>query len=189
MSLISQARSNSACVVCRSCGSESKKDSVSFHPLCPNHLSASTYHIDAVNFLSSAALYILLPASAFHPTLCAIDLHCGTLLLLSAVNMGSSASQVSLLCLQTHLCCYWKHSYTRQTHTHTHRCSSLALSCKTVYFYWFLWRLLLGRRLSLIKNHLNLTLRLKVTALSFTSLLTPDISMSKYIRINTLPCL
>lgn len=115
MSLIFQARSNTVSVVCRSCSTKAKTESTSFHALCPNHFSASTYHTATVNFLSSAALYVWLPPSAFHPTLCAIDPHHGTLLLLSALNMGSSASQVSLLCLQTHLCCYWKHSYTRNT--------------------------------------------------------------------------
>lgn len=65
----------------------------------------------------------------------------------------------------------------------------LSLSCKRVCFHWLPWLFLLGTRLSLVKNNLSMTLRLKVTTLSFTSLLTPDITMSKYIRINALPYL
>lgn len=122
VSLVFQARSSTVSVVCRSCSTKAKTESTSFHALCLNHFSASTYHIATVNFLSSAALYVWLPPSAFHPTLCAIDPHHGTLVLLSALNMGSSASQVSLLCLQTHLCCYWKHSYTRNTQMSRSRC-------------------------------------------------------------------
>lgn len=61
-----------------------------------------------------------------------------------------------------------------------------SLSCKRVCFHWLPWLFLLGTRLSLVKNNLSMTLRVKVTTLSFTSLLTPDIAMSKYIRINAL---
>lgn len=61
VSLVFQARSSTVSVVCRSCSTKAKKESASFHALCLNHFSASTYHIATVNFLSSAALYVCLP--------------------------------------------------------------------------------------------------------------------------------
>lgn len=61
VSLVFQARSSTVSVVCRSCSTKAKKESTSFHALCLNHFSASTYNIATVNFLSSAALYVCLP--------------------------------------------------------------------------------------------------------------------------------
>lgn len=92
-------------------------ESVLFSLLCPNHLQQSFI---TQLFLTSRPLLPPIHRSVCvsYPTLCAIDPLCGIPLLVSAPNAGSSASQVSLSCLQTHLRCYWT-----RTHTYTHTCT------------------------------------------------------------------
>lgn len=87
----------------------------SFHVVLssvPPSPSAVIHHTAVFNILPSVALYILLTVTQHFVLL----IHAAIPPLMSASSTESSATQVSLVCLQTNPCCYWTHSH-RLEHT------------------------------------------------------------------------
>lgn len=86
--------------------------------LCPtNFLCKLSNYLSYSCFNSLPSVAPAVCHSQLHPTLGAIDSHCGSSLLVSALNTGFSTSRLSFL-LFTHLCGYRAHTRTR-TDTHT----------------------------------------------------------------------
>lgn len=128
--------------------------------------SVIIYHTAVFNSLPSVAPAVYYSESC--PTLCAIDSHCGSSLLVSALNTGFSTSRVLFWCL-----------HTSAANTHTHKCPSLAWAPHKI---WLLWASLLfllwGTGSGLMKSDPNTSLWYKVTAPASIYFLTSDITKS-----------